>query len=427
MKLSIINGHLVDPNQNLDGPCDLHIDDGVIVALGSAPADFSTVETIDASGEMVCAGFIDLQARLREPGETRKGNIRSETLAAAHGGITTLAVPPDTRPVIDHVAIAEQILHRAECCGSARVLPQGAMTRNLAGEQLSEMVALTNAGCIAISNARRAITNTLVMRRAMEYAASHDILLILQSDEAWLSQNGVINEGELSARLGLTGIPEIAEVIGVSRDLYLIEESGVRAHFGQISSARAIRLIAEAQQRGLKVTADIAIHQLLLTEKDADNYNSLYHLIPPLRTQRDRDGLQQALREGLFSGICSDHQPHEPDAKLAPFAATEPGISSLETLLPLTLRLVREGVLTLSEAIAHLTIKPARTLGIESQYGDLQIGTVADITIFDPQRAWILNNESMLSQGKNTPFMNWEMQGEVTHTLLAGRQVYPTP
>ncbi len=423
MKIVIENGRLIDPAQDIDQIGNIYIEGDKIIAIGERPSDFTPDQTIDASGQIVCPGFIDIQARLREPGEEHKGTIASESAAAAHGGITTLCIPPDTDPIIDTAVVAEQLHRRAARIDSARILPIGALTQELNGEQLSEMKDLSAAGCIAMSNSRHPIASTLVLRRTMEYAASHDILVILQPEDPWLAKGGVMHEGDISSRLGLPGIPECAEVIAVSRDLYLIEQTGVRAHFGQISSARAMELIIAARKRGLAVTVDVAIHQLLLTDVDADNYNSLCHVQPPLRNQRDRDGLRAALSDGLIDAICSDHQPHDPDAKLAPFTSTEPGISALETLLPLLLRLVEDKVIDLSQAIKTLTQGPAEIFGLPN-IGTLIPGQAADITIFDPDKSWIADETTLLSRGKNTPFINWEMRGAVTHTLLAGSLTY---
>ena len=424
MKIAIINGHLIDPANSIDGLHNLYIDAGVVVAVGEAPTNFSADQTINAEGQIVTPGFIDLQARLREPGESHKGTIASETAAAIKGGVTTLCLPPDTIPVIDSTVVAEQVLHKANIMGSARarVLPIGALTRGLEGEHLSSMDGLIKAGCVAVSNANRPIRSTLVLRRAFEYAASLNIMVMLQPEDAWLAEGGCVHEGEISSRLGLAGIPECAEVIAVSRDLLLIEQTGVKVHFGPLSSVRSVELIAEARARGLRVTADIAAHQLILTEIDVDPFNSLCHLRPPLRSKRGLDGLRSALADGLFTAICSDHQPHEADAKLAPFAETEAGMSAIETLLPLTLKLVTEGVLSMSEAVAHLTTKPAQLLGLE--LGTLAVGAVADITIFDPHKDWVVSEESLISSGKNSPFIGWEMQGAVSTTLLDGEIVY---
>jgi dihydroorotase len=418
----IRGGRLIDPANNLDTIADLYVEAGRIAAIGEAPADFSAEQTIVADGRWVLPGLVDLQARLREPGQKHKGTIASETSAAAAGGITTLCCPPDTTPVIDSPAVAAQIAHRAEAAGKVHVLPIGALTQGLDGEQLASMQALHTAGCRVMGNARRPITNTLVQRRALEYAATLGLTVFINAEDPWLAHDGCVHEGALSTRLGLAGIPECAEVVAVARDLMLIEQAGVRAHFSQLSTIRAVELIAEAKAKGLAVTADVSAHQLYLTDIDVDGFNSLCHVRPPLRSQRDRDGLRQAVADGVVSAICSDHQPHDRDAKLAPFAASEPGISAVETLLPLTLRLVDEGVMALSEAIARLTSGPARILGIEA--GQLAVGGPADLCIVDPQRYWEVTEETLQSAGKNTPFLGWEMKGRVIHTLLAGQTVY---
>ena len=423
MRLHIKNGHVIDPANQLDGPLDLFIADGQIVAHGQAPDGFKADQTIDASKLNVIPGLIDLSARLREPGLEHKGTIASETRAAAAGGITTLCMPPDTNPIIDTPAIAELIHQLAEEAGYADVVTLGALTLQLAGEQLSEMAELHDEGeCVGISNALAPVSNTLIMRRAMEYAASCDLTVFLHACDPGLSNNGCAHEGAISTRLGLPGIPESAETVAVSRELMLIEQTGVRAHFCQLSSAQAIHMIARAQYDGLPVTADVAVHQLHLTDMDLGYFNSQCHVIPPLRSQRDRDALRQGLANGSITAICSDHQPHDADAKLAPFSETEPGISGLETLLPLSLRMADDGILSVSDVISKLTWHPATILGLDE--GHLGTGAQADICIYDPHQHWTVTADTLLSHGKNTPFMDWELKGRVTHTLLNGNVVY---
>jgi dihydroorotase len=420
-RIIIRNGRVIDPAANRDEQADLYVENGRIGAIGknlTQPADLE----IDASGRWVIPGLVDLHARLREPGQEHKGTIASETTAAAKGGITTLCCPPDTDPVVDTEAVAEHIRNRAARAGHARVLPLGALTRDLAGEQLAEMAALHEAGCVAMGNARRPVTNTQVMRRALEYAATLDLTVFLYPDDPWLAGGGAVHEGVISARLGLAGIPECAEVIGLGRDLELVAQTGVRAHFCQLSTARAVEMVAEARDRGLPVTADVSAHQLYLTEIDVGQFDSRYHLLPPLRTQRDRDALRRGVANRAVQAICSDHQPHDPDAKLAPFPATEPGGSTLETLLPLTVRLVEEGILPLPEALATVTSGPAQVLNIAA--GTLGEGVPADLCVFDPDAAWTVSEATLASHGKNSPFLGWELKGRVTHTLLDGRLVY---
>lgn len=420
-RIIIRNGRVIDPARGRDEQADLYVEDGRIGAIGKDVAGPADIE-IDATGQWVIPGLVDLHARLREPGKEYKGTIASETAAAAKAGVTTLCCPPDTDPVVDTEAVAEHIRNRATASGRARVLPLGALTRGLAGEHLAEMAALREAGCVAVSNARRPIRNTQVMRRALEYAATLGLTVFLYPEDPWLAGDGCVHEGALSARLGLPGIPEIAEVIGLARDLELVAQTGVRAHFCQLSSARGVDMVAEARVKGLPVSADVSAHQLFLTEMDVGQFDSRYHLLPPLRTQRDMEGLRRGLGRGIVQAVCSDHQPHDPDAKLAPFAATEAGGATLETLLPLVVRLADEGVLPLGEALAAVTCGPAQVLDIDA--GTLSEGAPADISIFDPDALWTVSEETLLSKGKNSPFLGWELKGRVTHTLLRGRLAY---
>jgi dihydroorotase len=423
MGIVIQGGRILDPANDLDADKDLFIDStGFITGIGKAPEGFEATRRIDARGQIVCPGLIDLRARLREPGLEYKATMESETRAAVAAGITTLCCPPDTWPVIDTPAMAQMIQSRAWRFGLAFVHPLGALTQGLEGKLLTDMAALEEAGCVGMSNALEPITDTLVLRRAMEYAATFDLTVYLHAEDPWLRNTGCVHEGEVGTRLGLPGIPEAAETVAVARDLALIEQTGVRAHFCSLTSARAVAMLAEAQKQGLPVTADVAAHHLHLTEHDIGYFNTQCHVRPPLRGLRDRDALRAALQSGVISAVCSDHQPHEPDAKLAPFAESEPGISGLETLLPLTLKLVEEKLLTLNEAIAVLTVKPAGILGVEC--GSLSVGATADICIFDPKVHWMLSAEKFVSRGRNSPFLGWEFRGRVTHTLVGGEVVY---
>ena len=419
----IKGGRIIDPANNIDQVADLYIDEeGFVAAVGDPPEEFKEKTVIDAEGQIVCPGLVDLRARVREPGLEYKATIESETQAAVSAGITTLVMPPDSNPVIDTPAMAQMVQHRAWRFQSAFIHPLGALTKNLDGKQLADMEALDEAGCVGFTNAFVPVKDTLVMRRAMEYAASYDFTVFLHSHDPWLQEHGCAHEGEVSTRLGLPGIPEAAETVGVARDLALIEQTGVRAHFCQLSSAWAIDMIAEAQQRGLRVTADVTAHSLHLTEHDIGFFDSQCHVIPPLRSQRDRDALRQALSNSVVSCVCSDHQPHEADAKLAPFIQSEPGISGLETLLALTIKLVNENLLTMEAAIASLTSNPADIIGVDT--GHLSIGATADICIFDPAASWTVTPEKFVSEGKNTPFSGWELPARVRYTLVGGNIVY---
>jgi dihydroorotase len=423
-RIVIRGGRVVDPATGTDGVHDLYLAGGRVVSLDKKPDGFTADREIEASGKIVCPGLIDLSARLREPGQEHKATIASETRAAAAAGITTLCCPPDTDPVIDTPAVANLICEKAELAGRARVLPIGALTRGLKGSDLSEMSALKAAGCRAVGNAHAAMANTLVLRRAMEYAASHDLLVIVRPEDAHLANRGCAHEGAVATRLGLPGIPYAAETVAIAQVLALMEHTGARVHFAQLSCARALRAIARAQERGVQVSADVAAHQLHLTESNIEGFDALCHVCPPLRGLADREALRQAVRDGIVAAVCSDHQPHEPDAKLDAFPSTEPGMAALQTLLPLTLKLVGEGVLTLSRAIAALTSGPAAVLGLENELGTFRPGASADVCIFDPEARWTVGADTWLSAGRNTPFWGDSLPGRVTHTLLAGRAVF---
>lgn len=421
-RIRIFGGRLIDPSNGVDGPLDLYIADGRVAAIGEPPDGFAADIQLDATGMCVTPGLVDLCARLREPGQEHKASIDSECRAAAASGITTLCCPPDTDPVIDTPAVVELIRHRARQVGAARVAVLGALTPGLQGLHLSEMAALQHAGCVGVSNAGNPLGSTLIERHAFEYAATFGLTVFLHADDAALSADGCLHEGRVSTRLGLPGIPEAAETVAVARDLALIEQTGVRAHFCRLTSRRAVRMVARAQFDGVPVTADVAIPYLYLTEVDVSQFGPDYHFIPPLRTSEDREGLLQSLKSGTLGALCSDHQPHEPDAKLAPFPATEPGASGLDSLLPLTLKLVEEGYLSLPDAIARLTCGPARILNIPC--GELAVGRVADVCIFDLHANWRLNQQTISSRGKNTPFMGWEMRGRVRYTLRDGHIIF---
>ncbi|MDZ7842321.1 MAG: dihydroorotase [Gammaproteobacteria bacterium] len=422
MSVLIRNGRLIDPANGVDRTADLYIDDGSVTSLDRAPEGFTATRTIDASGMIVCPGLIDLRARLREPGQEHKATMAGEIDAAAAGGITTLSVPPDTFPPIDTPAMAQMIQQRARQIGKSFVHPVGALTQQLEGTVLTDMAALGEAGCAGVGNALNAVRDTVVMRRAMQYASTFDLTVFLHAHDPWLQGNGCVHEGEISTRLGLPAIPEAAETVGVGRDLALMETTGARCHFNGLSTARSVDMIARARQDGIHASADVTAHHLHLTEHDIGFFNTQCHVIPPLRSARDRERLIEGIRDGTISAVCSDHQPHEPDAKLAPFSESESGISGLETLLPLTLRLVADGVVDLPRAVALLTMEPARILGIDA--GHLGAGAAADVCIFDPQAEWTLDSNRLVSRGRNTPFHGWPMTGRVRHTLVGGEVVY---
>jgi dihydroorotase len=422
MRIAIMNGHVIDPHNDINEKKNIYIQDGKIIQVCNSPDGFQSDVNIDADKLIISPGFVDLCAHLREPGQEHKGTIESETRAAAAAGITSLCVPPDTIPVIDTPAVVELIHQRNEDAGFIRVYPLAALTRGLAGEHLSEMAHLKAAGCVGVSNMVHPMQNPQVLRRAMEYAASVDMTVFLYPQDVGLANRGCAHEGAVSTRLGLAGIPEAAETQAVANFLMLVEQTGTRVHFAHLSTARAVQMIGRAKYDGLDITADVSAHQLHLTEMDIGYFNSQCHVRPPLRTQRDRDALRHAVAVAQIEAICSDHQPHDVDAKLAPFAETEPGISALTTLLPLSLRLVNDGILKLPEMIDRLSTTPAEILGIDA--GHLSVDAPADIVIFDPNAHWTLKPENMLSHGHNTPFANWEFQGKVMKTICKGEIVF---
>ncbi|MEM6405994.1 MAG: dihydroorotase [Pseudomonadota bacterium] len=422
MNISILHGRVIDPASGLDACSDMHIVAGQVVAIGAAPDDFQADLCLDAQHQVVCPGLVDLATSLREPGFTKKGTLDSETAAAAKGGITTLVCTPDTNPVIDTPAVIELIQRKARQAGQARVLISAALTRGLDGRQLADMVALQRAGAVAFSQAGRPFADASVQHHALAYAGTFDLPVLLSPQDPALQADGCAHAGATATQLGLPGIPTVAETVALARDLALAADTGTRIHCRGLSAADSLPLLQMARQRRQAVSTDVAIHQLHLTDWDLADFDARCHVSPPLRTLRDRDALRQAVADGLIPVISSDHQPHDQDAKTAPFPATAPGISGLETLLALTLRLVQEQVLSLPEALARITCNPADALGLP--YGRLAIGQAADVCIFDPDVHWTLRADQMCSRGHNTPFDGWDFIGQVTHTICEGRLVY---
>lgn len=422
MQIHIRHGRIIDPANHIDRIGSIYINDGKIASVTEEPSGFKADTIIDADKQIVCPGFIDLSTRLREPGQSRKASFKSETAAAASAGVTTMCLQPDTQPVIDTPAVAELIKELAEKANYPQIFPIAALTRKLEGNELSSMLSLKQAGCIAVGNASRPVSNLLTLRRAMEYAASHDLLFMFRPNDYWLGNNGCAHEGAVATRYGLPGIPEAAETIALSHCLELAELTGCRVHFGQISCRRSVIKIHQAQKYGLDVTADVAMHQLHLTENDMIPFDSAYHVLPPLRTEADKQYLRQGLAHGTINSICSDHQPHDIDAKLGAFPETEPGISSMETLLPLMLKLVAQHAIDIEQGIASLSANPASILRLNS--GALTPGFSADVCIFDPELEWRVNAKNWKSQGVNTPFWEHQMKGKVTYTLQTGKIIY---
>lgn len=411
--IQIRNGRLIDPKSGIDRQTDLFIADGKVCAIGKAPSGFAAARTIDAAGRIVCPGLVDLSARL--------SNLDSELVAAVAGGVTALACPPDTRPPLDEPGLVERLVRRSESIGLAQVFPIGALTQQLEGERLSEMVGLSRAGCIAFSQATKPIFDTQILLRAMQYAATFGYSIRLQPQDHYLARNGVAHDGDVASRLGLAGIPVCAETLAISTALHLAAETGVRLHLSKLSSSAGVALVREAKKNGVKVSCDVAIHHLHFSETDVGYFDSHARFDPPLRAGSDRAALRAAVAEGV-AVVCSDHTPVDEDGKQLPFAEALPGAVGLELLLPLTLKWAAQDEVPLSIALSRVTCDAAVVLGVEA--GSLEIGRRADICVFDPDEPWRVTPETLHSQCKNTPCLGWEMAGRVCATLVAGRVVF---
>jgi dihydroorotase len=422
MKILIRNGRVIDPASGLDAIQDVYVAAGRIVALGQAPADFHANHEIDATGLVVAPGLVDLAVRLREPGLEYMATLESEMHAAAAGGITSLACPPDTDPPLDEPGLIEMLKFRAKNSPGPRVYPIGALTWKLKGERLTEMGELHEAGCVAFSQADTPMANTQVMLRALEYASTFDLPVWLRPQDAYLGKDGVVHDGVVSARLGLPAIPVPAETVALQTIILLVRETGARVHFCRLSSRAGVDMVRKAKADGLPITCDVAIHHVHLTEMDVADFNSNCHVEPPFRSQRDRDALRQAIKDGVIDAICSDHAPVDDDAKEKPFQESEPGITGVELLLPLTLKWAREAGLGLADALATITSKPADILGVDA--GRLAVGRPADLCLFEPDATWTVSEKSLRSLGKNSPFLGHELQGRVRYTVIDGHIDY---
>jgi dihydroorotase len=422
MKIHIKNGHLIDPKNKIDAKHDVFIVAGKIAGIGKAPTGFAANQTIDATGLIISPGFVDLSARLREPGSEYKATLNSELLAAAAGGVTSLACPPDTNPVLDEPGLVEMLKHRAKLLNLAHVYPLGALTRQLEGKLLTEMHALTNAGCVGFSQADAAITDTQILWRAFEYAATFGYTLFLRAEDYYLAKDGTAHDGETASRLGLKGIPAAAEALSIASILRIAHETKTRIHLCRLSTAEGVDLVRQAKKQGLQVTADVSAQHCHLTDMDIGYFNSHANLKPPLRSMRDREALCQGLKDGTIDAICSDHTPVDDDAKLLPFAEAEAGATGLELLLPLALKWATNNKASLLDAIAKITSQPASILAIPS--GHLSLQADADIAIFNPQTEWQVSANQLKSHGKNTPFLSTALIGKVNYTLLHGQITY---
>jgi dihydroorotase len=424
MKILIKNGRVIDPASNFDEVCDIAVAAGRVIAIRNIAPGFAPAKVIDATGCIVAPGLVDLAARLREPGHEHEGMLESELAAAMAGGITSLVCPPDTDPVLDEPGLVEMLKFRAEKLHQARVFPLGALTRNLQGEVLTEMLELTEAGCVGFSQADVPLANTQVLQRALQYASTYGYTVWLRPQELHLGQ-GVAASGALATRLGLAGVPVAAETIALHTIVELMKATGARVHLCRLSSAAGVEIVRRAKDQGLALTCDVSINSLHLTDNDIGYFDSRMRLNPPLRQQRDRDALREALADGTIDALVSDHTPVDEDAKTLPFAEAEPGATGLELLLAMALKWGQESGGGLLRALAVLTSEPARVLGaslgtLQASTGQLVEGGVADICVFDPAAEWVVTSDALRSQGKHTPFSGYEVPGRVRCTIAAG-------
>ncbi|GLS15488.1 MULTISPECIES: dihydroorotase [Hydrogenophaga] len=438
MKILIQNGRVMDPATGRDEITDIAIAAGRIIAVGNVAADFHPNRTIDASGLVVAPGLVDLAVRLREPGQEHAGMLESEMAAAAAGGVTALVCPPDTDPVLDEPGLVDMLKFRAEKLHQSRVFPLGALTRGLQGEVLTEMAELTESGCIGFGQAEVPIVNTQVLQRALQYAATFGYTVWLRPQDPWLGK-GVAASGPLATRMGLSGIPVTAETIALHTLFDLLRsvhsasraagEKGLRVHLCRLSSAAGLELVRQAKAEGLPVTCDVSVHNLHLADVDIGYYDSRLRLQPPVRQQRDREALRAGLADGTVDALVSDHNPVDSDAKVLPFAEAEPGATAVELLLGLSVKWAQQEGLGLMQALAALTTGPQQVLGsalgtLQHSVGQIAVGGVADLCLFDPNDSWAVQPGQLRSQGVHTPFEGHEMPARVRWTLVGGYVAY---
>jgi dihydroorotase len=424
----IKGGRVMDPASGFDEIADVALADGAVLAIKDIPPDFYPAQTIDAKGCIVAPGLLDLAVRLREPGHEHEGMLESEMAAAVAGGVTSLVCLPDTDPVLDEPGLVQMLRFRAEKLNQARVYPLGALTRRLEGETLTEMMQLTESGCVAFSQAEVPLANTQVMLRALQYASTFGYAVWLRPQELFLGK-GVAASGALATRMGLSGVPVAAETIALHTIFELMRATNARVHLCRLSSEAGVALVRQAKRDGLNVSCDISINSLHLTDADMGYFDSRARLNPPLRQQRDRDALRAGLLDGTIDALVSDHTPVDEDAKALPFAESEPGATGVELLLSLALKWSADSGASLARALEVITNGPARVLGAalgkrQNRVGRLVVGSVADLCVFDASTSWVVQPGALRSQGKHTPFSGYELPGRVRYTLVGGRVAY---
>lgn len=427
MRVLISGGRVIDPSIGADAQMDVAVAAGRVVSVapaGELPADFAPGRIVDATGLWVLPGLVDLSARLREPGYEYRATLESEMEAALAGGVTSLVCPPDTEPVLDEPGLIEMLKFKARQLNLAKVYPLGALTAGLNGETLTEMAELAEAGCVGFAQAERPIPDLRVLLQAMKYARNFNLTVYLRPNEPNLSKGGVAHAGAYASRMGLSGVPTMAETIALQAYFELVRATGTALHICRVSSAKGVELIRQAKAEGLPVTCDVAIHHVHLIDLDIGFFDPNAHLVPPLREQRDREAIRAGLLDGTIDAICSDHTPVDDDAKLLPFAESEAGATGLELLLTLTVKWMREEGVPASRIVELLCNKPAEIIRVQA--GGLRPGMPADLCLFDPDFDWLVGPTTLISQGKHTPFNGFPMQGKVMATMVNGHLGYNT-
>lgn len=422
MSILIKDGRVIDPKNNIDANLDILIENGKISELNKNLDPKKASQIIDASKKIVMPGIIDLQLNLREPGNQYKSTLESEMKSANAGGITGMVCPPDTTPILDEPGLVKMLKNKSEALKLGNVFPLGALTQKLNGKLLTEINDLYESGCIGFSQAEKPIQDTEVLYRSFQYLSTFNLKVFLRAEDAYLSEKGIINAGEISTRLGLKGIQSISETIAVNKILEIADLTKTKVHLNKISTAEGLNLIKIAKKNGVNVTCDVSIHQIFLTDNDIGFFNTNCFLKPPLRKESDRIKIIESIIDNTIDAICSDHSPVNEDNKLKPFAESEYGASSAELLMPLIYKLSEEYKIDLNLLISKITYQPSNILEINK--GSLSINSEADICIFDPEYSWEINSKTLISEGKNTPFLNQNLTGKVSSTIFKGNIIF---